>query len=107
MSPEEIRLLRQELGLSQRKLAQLLDVSHTSVQRWERGETVPPKMKVDLMSDLRRRARQKKREGVDPNEWIQALLAMAAGGLFGAMLGKIYKDFSGDAEEANDEAQSG
>lgn len=105
MSPEEIILLRQELGLSQRKLAQLLDVSHTLVQRWEKGLSTPPPMKVDVMRDLRKRARQQKREeeSEDPDEWVQALLAMAAGGAFGAMLAKIYSDLNNSDEEDSDE----
>lgn len=101
VSPGEIKLLREELGLSQRKLAQLLDVSHTTVQNWEKGRAVPSRMKVALMKDLRDRARQKKRAGADADEWLQALLAMAAGGLFGAMLTKIYRDLNNDMEEAD------
>ena len=35
----EIRFLRHELGLSQTLLANLLDVSEQSINRWERGKT--------------------------------------------------------------------
>lgn len=95
-------MVRQELGLSQRKLAKLLDVSHTTVQNWEKGTAIPSPMKVDLMKDLLRRARQKKRQGTDPDEWVQTLLTMAAGGLFGAMLAKIYTDLRNPEDEPNE-----
>jgi transcriptional regulator with XRE-family HTH domain len=99
MSPQEIRLLREELGLSRRKFAQLLDVTHRTIGNWEDGRSSPSKMKVDVMRDLRRRARQEKREGTDPQEWVQALLGLAAAGAFGMMLGKIYNGLTNDQEE--------
>jgi transcriptional regulator with XRE-family HTH domain len=34
-------MLRQQLGLSQREVAELLDVTRVSVSRWETGERTP------------------------------------------------------------------
>jgi transcriptional regulator with XRE-family HTH domain len=39
--PSRIKQLRVKLGLTQARLAQLLDVSFTSVNRWENGQTRP------------------------------------------------------------------
>jgi transcriptional regulator with XRE-family HTH domain len=99
MSPEEIRLLREELGLSRRKFAQLLDVTHRTIGNWEEGRSTPSKMKIDLMRDLRRRARQEMKEGTDPEEWVQALLTLAAAGAFGMVLGKIYDGLTNDDDD--------
>jgi DNA-binding XRE family transcriptional regulator len=99
MSPEEIRLLREELGLSQRKFSQLLDVHHGTIANWEEGRSTPSPMKVSVMRDLRKRARQEKRQGTNAEEWIEALLVAAAGGAFGVMLGKIYEGLSNDNSE--------
>jgi DNA-binding transcriptional regulator YiaG len=37
MTPHAIRLLRQRLGWTQRQLAAALNVTETTVARWERG----------------------------------------------------------------------
>lgn len=99
MSPEEIKLLRQSLDISQREFARLLDVSHATIQNWESGRTRPQKMKVDLMRDLRRKAQKEKERGGDVQEFLEGLLALAAGGAFGLMLGKIYSDLSNDSDD--------
>jgi transcriptional regulator with XRE-family HTH domain len=38
---ERIKLLRKQIGLSQTKLSQKVDVSMTTVRRWESGERSP------------------------------------------------------------------
>ena len=42
-SPEFIKIGRQKLGLTQKQLAEELGVTTTTVNRWERGEVMPPK----------------------------------------------------------------
>jgi len=42
-SPEFIKIGRQQLGLTQKQLAEELGVTTTTVNRWERGEVMPPK----------------------------------------------------------------
>ena len=39
MSPQELRFLRTEIGLTQSELARLLHCDRQSIGRWERGET--------------------------------------------------------------------
>ncbi len=39
--PERLRSLRSRLGLTQTKLADLLGVSFTTVNRWENGKSRP------------------------------------------------------------------
>lgn len=42
LPPPPVRqMLRQQLGLSQREVAELLDVTRVSVSRWETGERTP------------------------------------------------------------------
>jgi len=46
-----IRALRAQAGLSQRALAERLDLSHVSVVRWERGQRVPASSSVEAIAD--------------------------------------------------------
>lgn len=41
MDPETLREKREALGLSQEKLARLLDVSYGTIANWENGKTPP------------------------------------------------------------------
>jgi len=43
MTPDEFRSIRSTLGLSQLGLAQSLEISRASVQRWESGRWPVPK----------------------------------------------------------------
>ena len=52
MKADEIRCLRQSLGLSQEALARRLGVSFSTVNRWERGRAVPSPMASKGLEDL-------------------------------------------------------
>ncbi|MBM3242134.1 helix-turn-helix domain-containing protein [Candidatus Poribacteria bacterium] len=41
MNPNEIKILRQQLNLSQEKFATILGVSFATVNRWEKGHNQP------------------------------------------------------------------
>ena len=41
MEPKKLREKREALGLSQEKLARLLDVSYGTIANWENGKTAP------------------------------------------------------------------
>ncbi len=41
MNAEEIQAIRKNLGLTQKGLAELLDIDAITVSRWERGERHP------------------------------------------------------------------
>ncbi len=47
-----VRHLRQHLNLSQEKFAAKLGVSFKTVNRWERGHSVPSPMALKLIEDL-------------------------------------------------------
>ena len=47
--PELIRLIRQHLGLSQKKFASRLGVSFQTVNRWENGHTTPSQLALKLL----------------------------------------------------------
>jgi putative transcriptional regulator len=50
--PMRIKLMRKDLGLTQKELAHRLGVSFTSVNRWENGQTKPSKLaqrQIDLL----------------------------------------------------------
>ncbi len=42
-SPKRIRSLREVLGLTQARMAELMGVSFATVNRWENGQTRPSK----------------------------------------------------------------
>jgi transcriptional regulator with XRE-family HTH domain len=52
--PEQIRNLRQRLGMTQRELARLLGVPQSTVQRWESGEMSPSATSLGRIDDLAR-----------------------------------------------------
>lgn len=49
---EKIAKLRKELGLSQEKLAEKVEVSRQSVSKWELGQAIPDIQKVVQLSTL-------------------------------------------------------
>lgn len=52
LSPGEIRALREEMGLSQAGLEQLLGVGAKTVVRWERGTVVPNRATDNLLRTI-------------------------------------------------------
>jgi transcriptional regulator with XRE-family HTH domain len=94
MSPGEIKRIRSDLGLNQKEFGQLLDVSRPTVQRWETGKTSPGQMKVNIMRQLHKKAKEKGRS----MDWIETLLFLAGAGAFGVLLGKIFDDMNSDDE---------
>jgi DNA-binding XRE family transcriptional regulator len=85
MTSSEIRDIRERLGLTQHEFAQLLDVGRTTVVNWERGRTNPPELKKDMIRRLGAEAEKRRNE-----EWVRALLGLAAAGAFGSLLGKLF-----------------
>ena len=83
----------------------LLDVGSATVRRWESGRTAPSRFQEEVIQAIydkvqRRRENERiEREHAErekrQQEFIQGLLAAAAGGAFAIMLGKI---FTGDAD---------
>lgn len=57
--PNEIRKLREKVGLTQRQFARLLGVTHQTVINWEKGRTEPPPVHVELMERWRNQLHQK------------------------------------------------
>lgn len=53
MSAEEIKRLRTSLGWSQERMARELGVSFCTVNRWERGKTVPSPMALKSIAALK------------------------------------------------------
>ncbi len=53
MSPEEIRTLRKDLGLSQRQLAEALKLDVDLVRAWEKEDQFPTKAHCEAMARLR------------------------------------------------------
>lgn len=56
MTGEDLRSLRTELGLSQERLAELLDVGRRTVIRWEQGAWPIPRIAELALETLRRQA---------------------------------------------------
>lgn len=52
MKPEEIKSIREELGITQEKLAYLLGASFSTVNRWENGVQTPSRLYIKEMREL-------------------------------------------------------
>ena len=48
---EQIKLLRQRKGMTQKELAEKLRVSQQNVSRWETGEVIPRLNKLKLIAE--------------------------------------------------------
>ena len=62
--PRVRRLLRQEAGLTQRDVAELLGVTETAVSRWEHGERYPRRPVLTAYAHLLTRLADKATEVV-------------------------------------------
>ena len=54
-SPEQIRTLRDRYRISQAVLASILNISHSTIQKWEIGEMYPGGPSLKLLSILDRK----------------------------------------------------
>ncbi len=52
MNPDEIKLLRKDLGCTAKELAAALSLEQATVLAWERGDLFPTKRHVDMMVAL-------------------------------------------------------
>jgi putative transcriptional regulator len=50
----DIKSMRQKLGLTQEKFAQVLGVTFGTVNRWEKGKTKPSPLAVEKMKKIER-----------------------------------------------------
>lgn len=80
-TPEEIKALRKQLGLSQEALAEKLGVSFSTVNRWERGHRAPTKLAL-----LRLEALARGRSSVLDVPWIEEAVAALDQHRFGVAL---------------------
>jgi len=58
MTPIEIKQVRNDLGLSQEEFARALNVSYTTVNRWENGKAQPTGPVVQLLSAFKKASRK-------------------------------------------------
>ncbi len=56
MTPEEIKGLREALGLTQEAFARKLGVSYQTVNRWENAKRVPTGLYLKALEQLQRKA---------------------------------------------------
>lgn len=61
MTPEEIKVLRIKLGLTQEKFASKLGISFSTVNRWENGASKPSGLAIYRMKEL-------EKEEIDENQ---------------------------------------
>lgn len=80
-TPDEIKALRKQLGLSQEALAEKLGVSFSTVNRWERGHRAPTKLAL-----LRLEALARGRSSVLDVPWIEEAVAALDQHRFGLAL---------------------
>ena len=88
MAPDEVRQIRNRLGLSQADFGRLMGVTQSTVYKWETGGHSVPPLKVSVIRQLDRQAQA--REEKEREEWLNALLVLSVGGLFGVLLSKIF-----------------
>jgi DNA-binding transcriptional regulator YiaG len=58
MTPDEIRQLRESIGLTQDDFGRLLDVSQKQISRWENGEYKPNRFYKALLELVRKNHEQ-------------------------------------------------
>jgi len=52
MKPEEIKALREKLGLSQEAMGPIINVSFQTINRWERGINKPSRLAIEKLKAL-------------------------------------------------------
>lgn len=75
MTPEKIRELRDRAELTQRELANILEVNRSAVAQWESGVNRPSRIQAEMLKALRRELDHR-----DKAEW-RNFLAKAGGAL--------------------------
>ncbi len=53
MTPEEIKEIRDKLGITQERFANLLGTTVVTVNRWENGQNVPSRLYIRELKELR------------------------------------------------------
>ncbi len=53
MTPQEIREIRQALGISQERFASILGTTVVTVNRWENGKTTPSRLYIRELKEVR------------------------------------------------------
>jgi DNA-binding XRE family transcriptional regulator len=59
MDPRNIAQVRNKLKLTQKEFAQLLDVHHLTVYKWEKGEAIPTNYQIGLITEFEKAANNK------------------------------------------------
>ena len=90
MEPQEVRRIRDRLGLTQTDFGRIVGVSKTTVYNWETGTHGVPPLKAGVIRQLEQQAQT--REDQELEEWLNALLVLAVGGLFGVLLSKLFSN---------------
>lgn len=88
LSPSEIREIREQTGLSQAKLGQLLGVTGGSVAHWESGLRTPPPLYQAGLVKLRERVQQ----STGPKDLEKVLIGFILAGGLVAFLGWLFSD---------------
>lgn len=52
MTPEKIKSLRKDKGLTQEQLATMMQVDSTTIYRWENGIVTPSLVKTAILKDI-------------------------------------------------------
>jgi len=59
MSPEEIRKLREDMGVTQREFAEVLGATQAAVSQWESGVKRPDRRSHAILQGLRQKVDEK------------------------------------------------
>lgn len=87
MGPEEIKFIRQTLGLSQRELAKALSVAPFTVARWEsENGNRPTGLQLDVLRALFNTARKSQKQDEGAGLAVGALVALGVGALLYSLL---------------------
>ena len=89
ISAEEIKEMRDKMGVNQQQLAEILDVSQTTVARWESGQVKPTSDNAKNLVKLREVV--KKSEEEDELDELRSTVSTGVSflgtGLLGSVLG--------------------
>lgn len=98
MDARDVRMIRRDLGVTQREFATLVNVGINTVRRWEQGRTQPSDLHAGTMRSIHQKVMRHREQAAENNrkqaqqDFIKTLLGMAAAGAFAKLLATLFSN---------------
>ena len=98
MDARDVRMIRRDLGVTQREFATLVNVGINTVRRWEQGRTRPSDLHAGTMRSIHQKVMRHRKQAAEENrkkaqeDLIKTLLGMAAAGAFAALFAALFSN---------------